>query len=406
MSEEKKVAGSALSYNQAQVRVRRNLIIQSLLADTGEREVLNVPCVLGPTGAGKTAMAEMEAETFTLPLRAINNGENSDPTDVSGVPVPTMIRKLMIEGTDGEKREAQGAYMEWVLNRYAAEACETPVFLFFDDLDKAPPPVQGALLGILGNRSFRDRKIHKHTLIMCAGNRIEDDMYANQISESLRTRATIIEMQPDVVSFCEYGTATGKIHEIVMGFLQYKPEYLHKWLDGVSRFPTPRGWREVSVHMKEFPDPFEDVFGNGMKNNWQQIISEKCGGPVSKDFWGWFKIIRQINVKELLETGKINKVMLVDDEKKPVDKRMAQFAAIFAIASELNTRGVKKTYTGLDYIFDSNNKDGIEKEMRIALSVQLSRPVRADIGKMFPKAANELMSQIVPLDPPKQKKGA
>lgn len=403
MSEEKTVTSATLNYNQAQVRVRRNLIIQSLLADAGEREVLNVPCILGPTGAGKTAMAEMEASEFTLPLRAINNGENSDPTDVSGVPVPTMIRKLMLEGTDGEKKEAAAHYMEWVLNRYAAEACETPVFLFFDDLDKAPPPVQGALLGILGNRQFRDKKIHKHTLIMCAGNRVEDDMYANQISESLRTRATIIEMRPDVVSFCEYGTTSGKIHPIVMGFLQYKPDYLHKWMDGVTRFPTPRGWREASVHMNEFPDPFEDLFGSGTKDNWRQIVAEKCGAPVSKDFWGWFKIIRQIDVKELLETGKINKIMLVDDEKKPVDKRMAQFAAIFAIASELNTKGVKKTHVGLDYIFDSSNKDGIEKEMRIALAVQLSRPARTEIGKLFPKAANELLSQIVPLDRPKKK---
>lgn len=403
MSDPKMASGRELSFHQTRIRVRRNLIIQSQLADAGEREVMNTPCVLGPTGAGKTAMAEAEAEEFALPLRAINNGENSDPTDVSGVPVPTMIRKLMLEGTDGEKREAKGEYMAWVLNRYAAEACEHGVFLFFDDLDKAPPPVQGALLGIIGNRKFRDHSIHKHTVIMCAGNRVEDDMYANQISESLRTRVSVIEMKPDVVSFSEYGAATGKIHPIVLGFLQYKPDYLHKWMDGASRFPTPRGWREVTVHFNEFPEPFEDTFGDGAKDNWRQVVAEKCGDPVSKDFWGWYKIIRQINVKELLETGKIKKLMLLDDNKKPVDHRMAQFAAIFAIASELNTKGVKKTHQGLDLIFDENNPDGIEKEMRIALAVQLARPVRNDIGKMFPKAANEMLAQIVPLARPKGK---
>lgn len=402
MSEDKKASSSALTYHQAQLRVRRNLLIQESLAQKGGREVLNVPIILGPTGGGKTAMAEEEADTFGLPLRAINNGENSDPCDVSGVPVPTMIRKFMVEGTEGEKKEAGGEYMAWILNQYAAESCARGVFLFFDDIDKAPPPVQGALLGILGNRYFRDKPIHKDTLIMGAGNRVEDDMYANQISESLRTRATIIEMMPDVRSFVEYGIATGKIHPIVLGYMQFKPEHLHMWMDGVSRFPTPRGWREVTVHFEEFPDPFEDIFGNGAKNNWQQIVAEKCGIPVSKNFWGWYKIIRQINVKDLLETGKINQVMLVDDNKAPVDKRMAQFAAIFAIASELNTKGVKKSYVGLDYIFDASNKDGIEKEMRIALAVQLSRSVRTEIGTMFPKAANEMLSQIIPLDRPKR----
>jgi hypothetical protein len=401
--DEKKAASSELTYHQAHLRARRNLIIQSTLADQGAREVLNVPCILGPTGSGKTSMAEVEAEEFGLPLLAINNGENSDPTDVSGVPVPSMIRTLMLEGTDGEKKAAEAEYMQWVLNRYAAMACQTGVFLFFDDIDKAPPPVQGALLGILGNRMFRDQRVHPHTLMMCAGNRTDDDMYANQISESLRTRATIIEMKPDVVSFSEYATKTGKIHPMVIGFLQYKPEYLHRWIDGASRFPTPRGWREVSVHFNEFPDPFEDVFGNGAKDNWRQTVAEKAGTPVSRDFWAWFKIIRQINVDDLLKTGKINQLMLVDDDKKNVDRRMSQFAAIFAIAQELNNNGVKKAYAGLDSIFDKNNPDGIEKEMRIALTVQLSRSVRTEIGKMFPKAANEMLEMIVPLDAPKKK---
>jgi hypothetical protein len=404
MSDVRKAGGFEYTYNQTQIRVRRNLIIQSQLADKGFREVLNIPCVLGPTGSGKTSMAEEEAEAFGIPLRAINNGENSDPTDVSGVPVPSMVRKLMLEGTESEKREASNHYMEWVLNRYAAEACSTGVFLFFDDIDKAPPPVQGALLGIMGNRQFRDKKIHPHTVIMGAGNRTDDDVYANQISESLRTRLTILEMAPDVISFTEYGVRTGKIHPMVNGFLQYKPDYLHKWLDGVSRFPTPRGWREVSVHFEEFPDPFEDLFKNSSKNNWQVIVSEKCGAPVGKDFWAWFKVIRQVDVKSLLETGKIDKIMLIDDEKKPVDKRMAQFAAIFAMSQELNNKGVKSSYVGLDVIFDKNNKDGIDKEMRIAFAVQLSLSVRSSISKLFPKAANEMMEQIVKLDDPKGKK--
>ena len=123
MSEDKKATGTALTYHQTQLRVRRNLIIQEELAQRGGREVLNVPIVVGPTGGGKTAMAEEEAHTFGLPLRAINNGENSDPCDVSGVPVPSMIRKLMAEGTNGEKVEAGGEYMAWILNQYAAESC-------------------------------------------------------------------------------------------------------------------------------------------------------------------------------------------------------------------------------------------------------------------------------------------
>jgi hypothetical protein len=385
-----------LTYGQAQIRVHENLRIQAKLSTQNDSEVLNTPCLMAGVGGGKTSMARSEAQRFELPLRAINNGENSDPTDMSGVPVPALIRDLMERGTNSEKSGAQDAYMEWVLNRYALEACQEGVFLFLDDIDKAPPPIQGALLGIIGNRKFRDRSIHPHTLIMAAGNRTSDDIYAHQISESLKTRLTIIEMEPDVLSFCDYGVRTGRIHEIVCGFLQYRPEYLHKWIEGVNRFPTPRGWREVSVHFSESPDPFMDGLHNGSKDNWKQIVSEKCGEPVSKDFWAWFKIIRKVDVQKVLRSGSIDAVQ--GDDGKTTDKRMAEFAAVFAIAQELNNNGVKKEYSGLNTLFDNANKAGVSKEMRVALAVQLKRDVRTQIAKMFTKAADQMMEVLIPTE--------
>lgn len=385
-----------LTYAQAQKRVYENLKIQAKLAQSGDSEVLNTPCLMAGVGGGKSSMARGAAEHFSLPLRAINNGENSDPTDMSGVPVPWAIRNMAANGTEQEKKEANGAYMEWVLNRYAHEACEEGVFLFLDDIDKAPPPIQGALLGIIGNRKFRDRSVHPNTLIMAAGNRTSDDIYAHQISESLKTRLTIIEMDPDVLSFCDYGLKTGRIHEMVCGFLQYKPEYLHKWMEGVNRFPTPRGWREVSVHFENNPDPFADVLHTGSKDNWRIIVGEKCGDSVSKDFWAWFKIIRKVDTIKVLKTGTIDAVS--GDDGKPADKRMAEFATIFAVAQELNVRGVKKEYVGLNTLFDNANKHGISKEMRVALAVQLKREVRLDIAKNFTKAADQMMEVLVPAD--------
>lgn len=373
-------------FKQAEILVRRELETQQKLAAKNPN-ALNVPLLLGPVGGGKTALARGLADEYAMFYAPINSGENSDPTDVAGVPVPSMIRTLMRTGTFSEKEEAAGHYMEWVLNRFATMACLEPVFLFFDDLDKAPPKVQGALLGITGNRMFRDRPLHPGTLLMGAGNRIDDDMYANEISESLRTRMTIIEMVPDVPSFAAYAVKTGEINPAFIGYLQWKPEHLHRWQAGVSRFPTPRGWWEASRQCEVYPDPFEDVFKNGIGNNWKGIVARKLGEPVANDFWAWFEIISKIDVEALLTTGLLP---VSGKSKEPNATRMTQYAAVFATAQYLNRGGVHKKHKGLPKLVED-----LEADMRVAFLVQLSSSTRSQIASVFPSAANTVMKELI-----------
>lgn len=377
-------ARRAYGFEQAEILVRRELEMQTHLVQKGVQQPLNVPLLLGPVGGGKTAIASRACDHYGLTLLAINCGENSDATDISGVPVPSMIQHLMEHGTEEEKTGARGAYMEWVLNRYASLACVQPGFLFFDDVDKAPPVVQGALLGVTANRRFRDKKLHEGTLIMGAGNRLDDDLYANEISQSLRTRMTIIEMIPDVLSFSKFGRDSGEIHETIIGYIHFKPEHLHQWKEGVSRFPTPRGWWEASQQLFAYPDPTEDVFSNGARDNWKGIISRKVGDHVANDFWAWYRIISEIDVQSILRTGHFAQHGEADA------RRMQQYAAVFAVAQELNRGGVKPTYKGLE-IWIPN----LDPEMRIALIVQLSRKVRMDISSEFPNAGDELLADYV-----------
>lgn len=379
-------------YEEAATLLHRELVVQNKLALVGAPQVLHIPATFGPVGGGKSAMHVEEAIWWDKTFCVFNSGENSDATDLSGVCMPTMIGNLFDTLQDptintATRNDARGKYMQWVLNKYAALACIQAVYLFFDDLDKAPPPIQAALLAIFADRRFRDQPLHPGTLIACAGNRTEDDETAYALSESTRTRLTMIPMSPDLLSWTKYATKNN-LNASIIGFLQYKGEFLHQWKDGVYRFPTPRGWWEVSQMMEQFPDPYEDVLKNGRKDNWKQIVSLKCGDHVANDYWAWFKILSVLKPETILSTGAIPYDKM--SASTEADRRMTQYAAVFSVTQHLVTKGVQSKHKGLQKFL----KD-LTPEMRVAFVVQLPLKVRVQAGKLFPKTGDIMMSDIV-----------
>lgn len=362
--------------------VLRELNVQKKLATDPKRSagissVLNIPLVLGPVGLGKSAMALAMADKFALRLVSINCGENSDPTDVSGIPVPV------------RNKDSHEMRLRWLLNEQAMQACSEPALLFADDFDKAPPTVQGAFLSIAGNRTFRDVRLHKETLIMAAGNRVNDDEYANTISESIRTRMTTIELTPNLKDFVTYGRESGEIHDSVLGYLMYKPDSLHKHDPAQPRFPTPRGWWEVSRHFEMYPDPQQDL-GDGGKDAWRLVVGNKCGQGVGNEFWAWHTLLREVDVQEILVSGHLPK----HKGKKDNEVRMAEFAAICAVSQYLNQHGVKPKYKGLG-VFVKN----ISPELKVAFLAQISQKVRSEIASKHPEVANDIVADLLQLGP-------
>lgn len=342
------------------------LTIQNMAALQGSDFVLNVPCVMGPVGVGKTSLAKTAALHFALPLEHLNFGDNSDPTDSSGFPHPGRISTMMGAG------DQETAYAEWVLNKSAAAACSMPVLLFLDDVDKAPGHVQNALLSLTGERRFRDKKLHPGTLMMLAGNRLGDDVYANTLSESIRTRITIIELDVGYNDFAEWAEKSGRIHPLLVGYLGYKRDHLHKMVERSNRFPTPRGYEEASMHMFHFPE-----------QKWKEILSRKIGPEVATDFNAWYTIIRKINVEEILTNGKFS-----SNDETP---GRAQYAAIYAVVAHLNAHGVKpNTMPGLETFIHS-----LENEMKVAMMVQLKMKQRTALATHYPAASTALTAVVL-----------
>jgi hypothetical protein len=339
-------------------------------------EVLNIPILLAPVGVGKTAIARLIAAELGYDLIKVNCGECGDPTDIAGMPVPWRIKDAQNEDP----------YMEWVLNRTMHEACIRPVVLFFDDIDKSPALVEGALLSVFGERTARDRKLHSGTVVIAAGNRVQDDTLARALSESMRTRGTIIHIEPRLADFEVYAAdSPDAVHPAVLGFLRYRPAFLHKHESEADRFPTPRGWVETSASLYKHSDKAR--LGKKGPNLWKTIVALKVGEPVSNEFSAWYDICARINVKKLLTDGEL------EDTFSKEDQPVIPYAVAFAVSQELNQNGVKKTYTG----FETYLK-GIQGEHRVALWMQLDKTARKRMADSLPGVASMLLSDVVRIE--------
>lgn len=346
---------------------------------------LSIPALMGGVGIGKTDMAALLSEEVSnatgspLLFEAIATGEAADPTDVAGVP-------WVITVEDPEQKITKKDYkVLWALNRAAHQACQVPTMLLFDDIDKANDIIINALLNLFVHRRFKDFTLHAHSLLMCAGNRTTDDVAAHAMTESIKTRLTIIEVEAKFEDFVTYAKdvpdgAPTKIHPMLLGFLNYKPELLHKHEEGVYRFPTPRGYRETSIQMYEYPDD----------KHWKRLIERKLGTAAANDFWAWYEILRNVDVEYILEHGRLRNPPIASGSTPfEVAQKMADFAAVFAVTDHLNKK-IRSDHAGLETFCM-----GLAEELRVAFLLQLNESTKTAFKKHYRNAAGKIMGTII-----------
>lgn len=353
-----------------------------------DSQYLNIPSLMGGVGIGKTEGAQslcvrMAHETNDqIMFESIATGEAGDPTDTVGVP-------WVINVNPNDAVNEKEFKVLWALNRAAWQACQIPTMLLFDDIDKASRLVTSALLKLFVERRFKDYKLHPLSLMMCAGNRSSDDQHANELSESLKTRITVIETEANVDDLVEWAMTapdptTPYIHPMLLGWLPGRPELVHKVDAGVYRFPTPRGYREATLHMYRQPE-----------TKWKPILQRKIGEAATNDFFIWYNIYRKIDVDHILDKGVLNGTIGPQTDgngnKVPaeVSQKLGEFASVFAVVERLN-REIRKDHAGLERWILS-----LSPELKVAFKLQLNKQATNIFDQSYKTAAGAIMGSII-----------
>jgi hypothetical protein len=211
-------------------------------------KTINVPTVMlwGQPGVGKSEGVRRLADRLAQQTGKEVRVEDIrlllyNPVDLRGIPVP----------------DAERAAAKW-LRPFIFQLDPNPEIihiLLLDELTAALPSVQAAAYQLILDRKIGEHKLPDNVIIIAAGNRLQDKGVAYKMPTPLANRMSHFEVISDFEDWKEWAITKG-IHEMVIGFLNFRSEYLNKFdpnTDSVA-FPTPRTWAFVSNYLKIYED--------------------------------------------------------------------------------------------------------------------------------------------------------
>lgn len=180
--------------------------------------------IWGPPGVGKSSIVAQVAQSRRMGFIDVRLGQLA-PTDLRGLPV----------AVDGLSR--------W----YPPEFLPTEGvgILFLDELNMAPPTMQGIAQQLILDRRVGSYVVPDGWFIWAAGNRKEDKASVFDMPAPLANRFVHLTALPDFDSWKTYALLQNT-HEQIIAFLSFRTTLLHKPESGQAAWPSPRSWEMAS----------------------------------------------------------------------------------------------------------------------------------------------------------------
>lgn len=266
-----------------------SMAIRKLKFHMAGRNPQIVPCLVGPTGIGKTAIVhqvakELGAELVYFNMAQQNQGDNA-------LPVPHI--------------NAGQTLVQYALHHKFQEILDNPnkdFIVMCDELARAQIPVISEWMTVLNERQIQGRKFGKNVRFIAAMNPsstmkgYEDtDYIATEMDPAHLTRFHFIYMKEDRLDWLKWAKEND-IHEYVIRFLEDAKNIAYFYGQSVDdvRVRTPKGWEQLSDMLKDmetqglFDDPSDDEIVD---------IKECPQRPLAKDqgFTGWLDATGQFH---------------------------------------------------------------------------------------------------------------
>lgn len=176
--------------------------------------------IWGAPGIGKSSIVAQLAQEHKINFVDVRLSQLA-PTDLRGLPV------------------AEDGISTWYPPEFLPR--EGKGILFMDELNMAPPALQGVAQQLILDRRVGSYVVPKDWYVWAAGNRKEDRAAVFDMPAPLANRFLHLQVEVDFDSFKTYALEK-QVHEQIIAFLSFRSTLLHKLDPQQPAWCSPRSW--------------------------------------------------------------------------------------------------------------------------------------------------------------------
>ena len=207
----------------------------------------------------------------------------------------------------------------WCPPEWLATACNEPVVLFLDEVDRATLEVRQGIFELCDSRKIAGNILHPDTLIFACVNGGEhgSQYQVGEFDPAELDRYTVFDVEPTVEDWLEW--ATGNVAQEVWDFINHNHGHLEHKSDYEPNkvYPSRRSWERLSKTLSGMGDEIEN------SSSTYQIAQAFIGFEGAVAFNNFLKDYdRQVSIEDLLDEGRheLTKNWKINDHNAMVEK--------------------------------------------------------------------------------------
>jgi len=240
-----------------------------------------------------------------------------------GLPVVERRASQMTEGDLLGLPKVEGEVTTWLAPEWLHEACNNPVVLFLDEVDRATMEVRQGIFELCDSRKIAGYELHKDTVIFAAvnGGQHGAQYQVGEMDPAELDRYTVFDVEPTT----EDWLAWAKDHVVteIWDFINHNHQHLEHNDDFEPNkvYPSRRSWERLSQTLSAMQGGIES------STTLYQLACAFIGfeGAVAfNDFMKNYE--RQVTVEDILDEGKLEltKDWKINDHNSMIEKFKAK----------------------------------------------------------------------------------